>query len=72
MMHHQMGWGGWAIGCLMMLAFWAAIFWVVVQRTRTTTHASNESTAEAILAERFARGELTMAEFEAAREAIRR
>jgi putative membrane protein len=72
MMSHNFGWGGWVVMCVLMLAFWVGIFWLLVKGIRRPAPPDTRSTPEAILAERFARGEITAAEFDAAREVLRR
>jgi putative membrane protein len=59
MMYAGSGWGAWVAGGLMMVAFWALVFWVIVSLVRRPAETTPRTrTAEEILAERFARGEL--------------
>jgi len=64
--------GGWMIvGGAMMLAFWAVVFWAVVSFVRRPTETGTRTrTAEEILAERFARGDLDADEFQQRRQAL--
>jgi putative membrane protein len=64
------GWG-WLWGGLMMVVVWIAIVWLVVSLVRGSgerpshePESGGRSGAEAILAERFARGEISEEEFE--------
>lgn len=79
--------GGWWVGGLMMLAFWAlvvvGVVWLVRSLSGTAGRAGSAgggaagdghgapSRALAILEERFARGELTAEEFRRMREELR-
>ncbi len=54
-----------------MVAFWALVAWAVVAIVRLTRGASNEPDAEAILKERFARGEIDDEEYRRRRAALR-
>lgn len=60
------GWGWW-MG-LMMIAFWGAVIWLVVTLTRNTSQRRDHDVdpmagAQALLAERLARGEIDSAEY---------
>ena len=67
--HHDMtAWAWWFMTAGMVL-FWGAVAWVVVTSTRRS--ASPRRSAEEILAERLARGELTEDEFRRRRELVR-
>ena len=83
MMDWENGWssGDWVAMFLMMAVFWGALIAVVVwavrsmrpaRGTRQTGHSSSEpgGTAEQILQERFARGELTAEEFTRSRDLL--
>jgi putative membrane protein len=70
MMLHDMGWGGWAVGCAVMVAVWSGLFVLVLRSGRTQP--PRQTTAEAILDERLARGELTVDDYRAARAALER
>jgi putative membrane protein len=69
-----MGWGGWLIGCLMMLAFVAIILVVVVALVRGSRggFGFGRPTAKDILDERFARGEIDIEEYTRGLDALRR
>ena len=63
-------WGVWLVMVAVMVAFWAAIIWVVVYAIRS----SNESPTrdpERILAERFAAGEISGDEYHERLEILR-
>lgn len=74
--HPMMGWGGWFLGPLMMLVIIAALVGaaLVVARVLGWHPASGSGAPEdrslVILRERFARGEIEQAEFEARRKAL--
>lgn len=83
MMDWENGWssGDWVAMVLMMAVFWGALIAVVVwgvrsmrpdSSTRQAGHPTSEpgSTAEQILSERFARGELTAEEFTRSRDLL--
>lgn len=68
------GWG-WIWGGLMMVVIWVALVWLVVSLVRgSAARPSNEDrgrpTAEQILAERFARGEISEEEFQERRRVL--
>jgi putative membrane protein len=60
---------------IFMLGFWGLVAWVVVTLVRNTSSPGREPhpqhSAEEILAERFARGEIDHDEFVARRDALR-
>lgn len=67
------GWGGWIGGLLMMALFWAglvAAIYVVVRTGGGSRTPPRRSKALDILAERFARGEISAEEFEERRKVI--
>jgi putative membrane protein len=74
------GWGwGWVWGGLMMLVFWGALIALVVFLVRGggirpphDPQARDRPTADEILAERFARGEISEEEFEQRRQVLDR
>ncbi len=78
MMNGDWGAGGaWMIlGGVMMIGFWALVFWAVVSLVRRSPDAPppaaapSARSAEEILAERFARGELDAEEFQQRRRAL--
>jgi putative membrane protein len=60
------GWGWWM--ALMMVAFWGVVIWLVVTFVRNSEkrrprHDEHLETAQAVLAERLARGEIDTAEY---------
>jgi putative membrane protein len=73
---HMSGWGwGWG----MMIGFWllvlivvGGVVWAIVSTNRPSASERPESRAEAILAERYARGEIDHEEFERRRDELRR
>ncbi|HEX6263035.1 MAG TPA: SHOCT domain-containing protein [Actinomycetota bacterium] len=73
------GWGGWIWGALMMLLFWGGLIALVVFLVRgspsRTSHGEERRRgpeARDILAERFARGEISEDEFEQRRRVLER
>lgn len=67
------GWGGWIGGLLMMALFWAglvAAIYVVVRTGAGSRTPPSRSKALDILAERFARGEISAEDFEERRSVI--
>lgn len=72
------GWGGWIWGALMMVVFWGGLLALVVFLVRGFAHPSRgEETrrgpdAREILAERFARGEISEEEFEQRKRVLER
>ena len=74
------GWGPWLLMVLMMLVFLALVAWGVFLVWRSTSRAEAgdrgsrpeaSPTAEAILAERLARGEIEPAEYRARLDALK-
>lgn len=63
------GWGGWIVVTLLMVAFWAAVITGIVLAIRYASgdgqrsQARGAPTAEDVLAERFARGEIDEEEY---------
>lgn len=71
-----MGWGGWVVMTLTMLAFWSLVVFGVVaifrgDRESRTTQVPRERDPLQILDERFARGEIDDDEYRARRDALR-
>ena len=68
------GWGAWLMMGIFMLVFWGLVAWVVVTLVRGSSGSSGsrrpERSAEEILAERFARGEIDKDEFNERRDAL--
>jgi putative membrane protein len=61
-----MGWGGWMIGGLVSLAFWAFVVFGAVALFRSGSLGGSrpeQRTPEQILDERFARGEIDVEEY---------
>ena len=77
MMDGGSGWIGWTIGLIVMVGFLALLVWAITTGTqRQGGAAPHESaprpqSAEEILAERYARGEIDEAELGRRREALR-
>jgi putative membrane protein len=65
-----MGWGGWLLMTLAMVAFWALVVFVVVALFRSDASGAVRRTPEEILNERFARGDIDAAEYHARRDAL--
>ncbi len=72
-------WWGWLVMSLVMVGFWAAVAWLIVTVIRggnrhgsSAAGASPTDSAERILAERFARGEIDAAEYHQRLDDIRR
>jgi putative membrane protein len=72
-------WGGWIAGALMMLLFWGGLVALVVFLVRgygpRSSHGEEKrrgQEARDILAERFARGEISEDEFEQRRRVLER
>lgn len=73
--HDGMGWGGWILMTLAMVAFWALVVVAVVALFRGTQR-SGEPTVDRrdpmqVLDERFARGEIDEDEYHARRSVLR-
>ena len=72
----MMGWGGWFYGPVMMLLFFALLVGAAILVVRLLGSdtlrpgAKQEDRAQAILRERFAKGEITKEEFEASRKVL--
>ena len=64
-------WGAWLAMSVMMIAFWGIIVWVLVVLVRGTRAGSPPRSPDEILDERLARGEISVAEFEELRGALR-
>ena len=75
--HDGVGWGGWLLMTLMMLAFWALVIFAVVAIFRGIGTSSDPETppsrhdAMDILQERFARGEIDAEEYDARAQVLR-
>ncbi len=68
------GWGVWALGASIMVGFWALVFWLIMSRVRggSANTGPEVPSAQDVLAERFARGEIDEDEFEQRDDALRR
>jgi putative membrane protein len=64
------GWGGWLFGAVMMVGVWVLIFWAVVSLVRRPESQPTTRTAQQILSERFARGEIDADEYARRRDAL--
>ncbi len=73
--HDGVGWGGWLVMVVSMLAFWALVVFAVVALFRASRDEREPSTKGrdplAILDERFARGEIDESEYRARAEVLR-
>jgi putative membrane protein len=66
------GWGAWLTMTIVMVGFWGLVAWVIVSVTRGSSGTQSAArSAEDILAERFARGEIDEDEFTQRRDALR-
>ncbi|MBC2644874.1 MULTISPECIES: SHOCT domain-containing protein [Rhodococcus] len=79
-MGYGMGWGGWVLLVLLMVAFWGFVIVGVMALFRTIgtdrhppydTDAPNRQSADKILDERFARGEIDAQEYRIRRDQLR-
>lgn len=70
------GWAGWLVGALMMIVFWGGIVWLAVYLFRGWGRSPDRAEehrgpdAREILAERFARGEISVEEFDERRRVL--
>ena len=75
--NNGMGWGGWIVLALTMVAFWSLVVFGVVAifRGDRDTHLANHQPRERdplqILDERFARGEIDVDEYHARQKVLR-
>ncbi len=74
--HDGVGWGGWLVMTLVMVAFWGLVAWGVVAifrggRDSGTTIGAGRHDAMEILDERFARGEIDAEEYHARQDVLR-
>ncbi|WP_460797411.1 SHOCT domain-containing protein [Nocardioides pacificus] len=67
--HDGIGWGGWLMMMLAMVAFWGLVVAAIITMFHTDTPAPHRSPQD-LLDERLARGELTAEEYRALREAL--
>ena len=73
--HNGMGWGGWIVMTLVMVAFWSLVVFAVVSIFRSDREdrrdlIRHQPDPERILDERFARGEIDVEEYQARRRAL--
>ena len=69
---HDVGWWAWIPMTLGMLVFWVLVAWFVVRLASGSPTGSGaaEPSARQVLDARFARGEIGMSEYEAARRVL--
>jgi len=70
MMDGGMGWGSWIFGAVIMVGFWALAFWAIVSLVRRPGSSSDARTAQEILGERFARGDIDSDEYARRRDVL--
>ena len=79
-MGYEMGWGGWVLMAVVMVAFWGLVIVGVMALFRTIgadrhppydTDATSRPSADKILDERFARGEIDAEEYRIRRDQLR-
>jgi putative membrane protein len=63
--------GWWWLAVPMMIAFWTLVVWALVTLVRGRSDTRTRSSAEDVLAERFARGDLDEAEYRRRRDLVR-
>ena len=73
--HNGMGWGGWVVMTLTMVAFWSLVVFGVIaifrsDRETRSSRAPREPDPMQILDERFARGEIDLDEYHARQDAL--
>ncbi len=66
---HMGGW--WWLAVPMMIVFWTFIVWAVIVLLRANDSTRGRTSAEEVLAERFARGEIDEAEYQRRRKIVR-
>jgi putative membrane protein len=64
------GWEGWLVMTLTMVVFWGGLATVIVLLLRRTAASRREDTSAAVLAERFAQGEIDETEYERRRQVL--
>ena len=72
--HDGMGWSGWLVMLLVMVAFWALVVWAIVALFRDTRPRDGRSEHHdplGVLAERFARGEIDETEYRTRADVLR-
>lgn len=71
----SVGWAGWVVMVLSMVAFWGLLAWVAVSLVRSAGRSSepgSSSASEEVLAERFARGDIDEEDYLQRSEVLRR
>ena len=73
--HDGVGWGGWVLMVLTMVAFWGLVIYAILALFRSNSAPSTgpdgaPADPRRILDERFARGEIDLDEYQARREAL--
>ena len=73
---HGGSWWGWTLMSVAMIAFWALLIWGIVwlirsTSTPSTTPSPTKQSAEAVLAKRFAAGDIDEPEYRSRLEALR-
>lgn len=74
--HNGMGWGGWIVMTLTLVAFWSLVVFVVIAIFRGDSdsrpgYGAERPTPSQILDERFARGDIGVDEYHARLETLR-
>ena len=75
--HDGMGWAGWLVMVVGMVAFWGLVVWAVIAIFRSTQTSTTDGGTAAhrdpldILDERFARGEIDESEYRARADVLR-
>ena len=74
--HNGMGWGGWIVMTLTMVAFWSLVVFGVIaifrgDREARSDQIPRERDPMQILDERFARGEIEIEEYHARQDVLR-
>jgi len=73
--HDGVGWAGWLVMVVGMVAFWGLVVWAVIAIFRSTQTSPTADTAHRrpldVLDERFARGEIDESEYQARADVLR-
>jgi putative membrane protein len=70
---HNIGWAGWFVMSIGMVAFWALVIWGIVVLIRGTSPQPPRADPERpldVLQSRLARGEISVEEYERLRDAL--
>lgn len=76
-MGYGMGWGGWVLMALVMVAFWTLVVVAIVALFRTRIadgkppYTADRESADTIIDKRFARGEIDAEQYRIAKEHLR-